>query len=160
MQQETTEEVLNFLSQCKDRYEKDLKEKLELKSRLRKYVERRTAFVMAVRPYATLKNIGATIEKDHSTLVHSIRSHDTHIAFSPSYRNNYSIALNSVHHVSELTGFMPYNNPPYIEDLLRQVHSLREILNHSERRVNKFLQEQEEKRFKFYLKTESKEVAL
>jgi hypothetical protein len=149
MIKENQEEVINFISKCKKRYENRLGSKLNLKSRLRVNVEQRVAFTVAVRPYATLVNIAKVLGKDHSTLVHSIKSHDVHVSYSPSYRSFYDLALQSVHEQSVESKVMPFTTPDFIYDMVREIESLESILSVNKRRLNKFLDIQSKKSWRF-----------
>lgn len=89
-------------------YEDSIGEVIEPNSRLRDKVEVRAALVNASRPYATLRQLADMVgKKDHSTIVHLIKSHDVYHKSSPFYRFNYSMALNVVEAFSRKHGLIP-----------------------------------------------------
>lgn len=97
-----------LLERMRIEYEDSIGEVIEPNSRLRDKVEIRSALVNAARPYATLRQLADMIsKKDHTTVVHLLKSHDAYHKSSPFYRFNYSMALNVVESFSRKHGLIP-----------------------------------------------------
>jgi len=97
-----------LLERMRIEYEDTIGEVIEPNSRLRDKVEVRAALVNAARPYGTLRQLADMVgKKDHSTVVHLIKSHDMYHKSSPFYRFNYSMALNVVESFSRKHNLTP-----------------------------------------------------
>ena len=77
------QKVEAMLRGARIRFESETGEVIEDNSRLRYFVESRAALGNAMRPYATLAQIGKLFNKDHSTFVHHGKEHDGLMLHSP-----------------------------------------------------------------------------
>lgn len=97
-----------LLERMRIEYEDSIGEVIEPNSRLRDKVEVRAALVNAARPYATLRQLADMIgKKDHTTVVHLLKEHDTYHKASPFYRFNYSMGLKTVESFSRKHALIP-----------------------------------------------------
>jgi chromosomal replication initiation ATPase DnaA len=67
------EAIAEMLQDARKEYEKRIGYEMNDSSRLSTFVQDRTALSNALRPYATLGNIGKLFDKDHSSIVHYIK---------------------------------------------------------------------------------------
>ena len=77
------------------------------KSRLNHYVQDRVALSNALRPYATYKDIGEIFGKDHATVIHYCREHESMMNSYPSYMVRYENALSLTSRVSDRMAIVP-----------------------------------------------------
>ena len=97
-----------LLERMRIEYEDSIGEVIDPNSRMRDKVEIRAALVNAARPYATLRQLADMIcKKDHSTVVHLVKSHDIYHTSSPFYRFNYSMAIKVVEAFSRKHSLLP-----------------------------------------------------
>jgi hypothetical protein len=60
-------------------------------TRKREYALARGAFVVAYRPYASLMELGDVIDRDHSSVIHNLKTHESRIRYKD-YNWAYKIA--------------------------------------------------------------------
>ena len=97
-----------LLERMRISYEDEVGDTIDPKSRIRDKVELRVALVNTARPYATHMQLAKMTGKiNHTTIVHCLREHDTHMKYSPAYRFNYSIALRVVERFASKYGLLP-----------------------------------------------------
>lgn len=147
MQQHIDEKFINFASRCRKTYENRLGHTLDTKSRKRENVEERVALVAAMRPYCTVMTIAKTINKDHSSMVHNLKSHDVHMRYSPRYAVCFDLATESVYRESVKADMIPREVPNHVREMIREVESLSKAVEQSKKRLNKFLEMQSEKKW-------------
>ena len=97
-----------LLERIRVAYEDEVGDTIDPKSRNRDKVELRVALVNATRPYATYQQLATMTGKvNHTTVIHCVREHHTHMKYSPTYRFNYSIALKVVEEFASKHGLLP-----------------------------------------------------
>ena len=102
------QKVEAMLRGARIRFESETGEVIEDNSRLRYFVESRAALGNAMRPYATLVQIGKLFNKDHSTFVHHRKEHDGLMLHSPDYLRKYSLATRIVMDLAQKWILTPY----------------------------------------------------
>jgi len=60
-------------------------------TRKREYALARGAFVVAYRPYASLMELGNVIDRDHSSVIHNLKTHESRIRYKD-YNWAYKVA--------------------------------------------------------------------
>lgn len=161
MDQEIRDEAIKFYSTIREEYENRIGWKMKTDSRLRVQVEARVALAVAIRPYGTLREVAELIgKKDHSTVVHSLKSHETHFRWSPNYRAKYKIALETVRDVARMNDIDPHFNEFTLDGLRREVGHLKDILDMNIDTINKFYQEAEQKKEHWMRKLENEILSL
>ena len=88
-------------------YEQRQGYEIDDKSRLNHYVQDRVALSNALRPYATYKDIGEIFGKDHATVIHYCREHESMMNSYPSYMVRYENALSLTSRVSDRMAIAP-----------------------------------------------------
>ena len=136
-----------LLERMRIEYEDSIGEVIEPNSRLRDKVEVRAALVNAARPYATLRQLADMIsKKDHSTVVHLIKSHEVYMNSSPFYRFNYSMAMNVVEGFSRKHGLIPRvmldSSVNCVNTEIEAINRTIENLTHRREKMQKSLYEQ------------------
>lgn len=161
MSQERDEKVEEFFFTVRGEYEDRIGEALKTDSRLRVQVEARVALANALRPYGTLNNVARLLgKKDHTTIVHSMKSHESHFRWSPNYRSKYKIALESVRDMARKHGVDPYFNQYTLDAMLDEINSIKSILDMNIEVINKFYNEAEEKKSHWMRKLENEILSL
>lgn len=141
------EKIINFASKCRKAYENRLGHKLDTKSRKRENLEERVALISAMRPYFTVMTIAKTVDKDHSSMVHNLKSHEVHMRYSPRYAVCFDLATESVYRESVKADMLPREVPNHVREMIREVESLSKAVEQSKKRLNKFLEMQSEKKW-------------
>jgi len=142
MSEEKKEKVLEFFSTVREEYENRIGWKMRTSSRLRVQVEARVAYANAIRPYGTLTEVAiACDKKDHSTIVHSLKSHESHFAWSPNYRSKYKTAIETVRDVASLNDIDPYFNEYTLTAMQEDIRVIESILSISKETINKFYED-------------------
>lgn len=161
MSQERDEKVEEFFFTVRGEYEDRIGEVLKTDSRLRVQVEARVALANALRPYGTLNNVAHLLgKKDHTTIVHSMKSHESHFRWSPNYRSKYKTALESVRDMAREHGVDPYFNQYTLDAMLDEINSIKSILDMNIEVINKFYKEAEEKKSHWMRKLENEILSL
>ena len=147
MSKEKKEKVLEFFSTVREEYENRIGWKMRTSSRLRVQVEARVAYANAIRPYGTLTEVAiACDKKDHSTIVHSIKSHESHFAWSPNYRSKYKTAIETVRDIAFLKDVDPFFNEYTLKSLAEDIKSIESILAINKQLINTYYEESERKK--------------
>jgi hypothetical protein len=142
MSRNKSEKVIEFFSTVREEYENRIGWKLNTDSRLRVQVEARVAFANAIRPYGTLTEVAVACgKKDHTTIVHSMKSHESHFAWSPNYRSKYKTAIESVRDVATLNDVDPYFNEYTLSAMQDDIKTIESILAINKEAINKFYEE-------------------
>ena len=94
------EAIADMLQEARKEYEKRIGYEMNDSSRLSTFVQDRTALSNALRPYATLGNIGKLFQKDHSSIVHYIKEHDAMMKAYPNYQLKFNTAMDVVHTIA------------------------------------------------------------
>ena len=161
MSEEKQQEVLKFFSTVREEYENRIGFKMRTQSRLRVQVEARGAIINAIRPYGTLMNIAKVMDKkDHSTIVHSLKSHETHFAFSPNYRAKYKIALETVRDTAVANGVDPHFNQYTLDSMREEIQAIKRVLNMNIDLINKFYNKAEIQKAHWMKKLEDEILSL
>lgn len=128
----------DFLNQVFKRYEEEMGESLNTKTRLRPQVEHRVALSNALKPYATLGRIGKLFNKHHATVIHYQNEHEGLLQYSPQYRRKYAVALYVTNNVADDMDQVPtkcfrhesLDNPAKrVEDLERLIEQMTKMKN-------------------------------
>ena len=147
MSKEKKEKVLEFFSTVREEYENRIGWKMRTSSRLRVQVEARVAYANAIRPYGTLAEVAiACDKKDHSTIVHSIKSHESHFAWSPNYRSKYKTAIETVRDIAFLKDVDPFFNEYTLKALAEDIRSIESVLAANKKLINTYYEEAETKK--------------
>lgn len=77
------------------------------KSRLNHFVQDRVALANALRPYGTYKDIGEIFGKDHATVIHYCREHESMMNAYPSYIVRFENAISLTSRVSDRMAVAP-----------------------------------------------------
>lgn len=117
------------------RFESETGEVIEDNSRLRYFVESRAALGNAMRPYATLVQIGKLFNKDHSTFVHHRKEHNGLMLHSPEYLRKYSLATKIVMDLSEEMHINPISTKLTSHDRLIEVQKCIKLLTELEEKL-------------------------
>ena len=96
-----------FINKVKDEFELRIGHRIDSTKRDYANVERRASLSNAVRPYSTLKKIGEMFDRDHASIVHYIKEHDSYVRFYPSYVKLFSEATQIVNDLSRDMGIVP-----------------------------------------------------
>ena len=128
----------DFLNQVFKRYEEEVGESLDLKTRLRPQVEHRCALSNALKPYTTLSGIGKLFNKHHATVLHYQKEHEGLLQYSPQYRRKYALALQVTNNVADDMDQVPVkcyrhesiDNPSKrVDDLERLIKEMTKMKN-------------------------------
>jgi len=153
--------VANFFSTIREEYEDRIGWKLNTNSRLRVQVEARVALANAIRPYGTLTEVAKLIgKKDHTTIVHSMKSHESHFTWSPNYRSKYKIALECVRDLARDQGIDPYFNQYTIDSMRDEIHTIKKVLDLNIETINKFYMKAEQQKSHWMRKIEDEILSL
>lgn len=147
MRQHIDEKFINFASKCRKAYENRLGHKLDTESRKRENLEERVALIAALRPYCTVMTIAKTVNKDHSSMVHNLNSHEVHMRYSSRYAVCFDLATESVYRESVKADIMPREVPNHVREMIREIESLSKAFEQSKKRLNKFLEMHSEKKW-------------
>ena len=113
------EAIAEMLQDARKEYEKRIGYEMNDYSRLSTFVQDRTALSNALRPYATLGNIGKLFHKDHSSIVHYIKEHDAMMKAYPNYQLKFNIAMEVVQEIATKR----YIHPTMRRSSSRNLHS-------------------------------------
>ena len=91
-----TEPGVILINEVRYAFEDSIGKRVPNKSRKIEHVQSRMAISNAVRPYATLKNIGLLFDKDHSSIHHYIKEHEAMMKAYPNYQLKFNIAMEVV----------------------------------------------------------------
>ena len=97
----------DMMLEVRREYEQRQGYEIDDKSRLNHYVQDRVALSNALRPYATYKDIGEIFGKDHATVIHYCREHESMMNSYPSYMVRYENALSLTSRVSDRMAIAP-----------------------------------------------------
>jgi hypothetical protein len=89
-------------------------------TRKREYALARGAFVVAYRPYASLMELGDVIDRDHSSVIHNLKTHESRIRYKD-YNWAYKIACD----VRDANPIEAIDNPD-LESLTNEIKRLNE----------------------------------
>lgn len=145
---DTNDKRVFFIEQTVKLYEKRIGHRLE-KNRLRDNVEHRAALANALKPFATVVNIGRVLGRDHSSIVHYTKNHESYYRWSPEYRMYFYTAIECTRQVSDDLGQQPIRGS-YIT-ARSQLKNLNEIIRWSEEIKEKIIQSLEEREQEIYL---------
>jgi len=133
------QKVETLLRGARIRFESETGEVIEDNSRLRYFVESRAALGNAMRPYATLVQIGNLFNKDHSTFVHHRKEHDGLMLHSPDYLNKYSLATKIVMDLASEMDIKPISTKITSHDRLVEVQKSIKLLTEMEQKLKEGL---------------------
>jgi hypothetical protein len=129
------QKVEAMLRGARIRFESETGEVIEDNSRLRYFVESRAALGNAMRPYATLVQIGKLFNKDHSTFVHHRKEHDGLMLHSPDYLRKYSLATRIVMDLAQEMDINPISTKLTSHDRLIEVQKCIKLLTEMEEKL-------------------------
>jgi hypothetical protein len=89
-----------LINEVRYAFEDAIGKKVPNKSRKIENVQSRMAISNAVRPYATLKNIGLMFNMDHSSIVHYLKEHEPMLLYSDCYVEKFGEAMRITHEVA------------------------------------------------------------
>jgi hypothetical protein len=95
-----TEPGVILINEVRYAFEDSIGKRVPNKSRKIEHVQSRMAISNAVRPYATLKNIGLLFDKDHSSIHHYIKEHEAMLLYSECYVKKFGEAMRLTHEVA------------------------------------------------------------
>lgn len=133
------QKVETLLRGTRIRFESMTGEMIDDSSRLRYFVESRAALGNAMRPYATLVQIGKLFNKDHSTFVHHKKEHEGLMRHSPDYLKKYSMATAIISELADEMGVNPISTKLTSHDRLVEVQETIKLLRELEEKLIKNL---------------------
>jgi hypothetical protein len=161
MSEEKSRKVMQFFSTVREEYENRIGWTLNTDSRLRVQVEARVALANAIRPYGTLNNVAYVIgKKDHTTIVHSIKAHESHFRWSPNYRQKYKIALECVRDIAKENGVDPYFNQYTLDSMRDEIETIKSVLDMNIEVINKFYNKAEQEKSHWMRELENEILSL
>ena len=144
-----TEPGVILINEVRYAFEDSIGKKVPNKSRKIEHVQSRMAISNAVRPYATLRNIGILFDKDHSSIHHYIKEHDAMIVYSDCYVEKFGEALRITHEVaSELRVCSIYSSlsnsskEKSLHDYLKNTEKVINNMNKMRKKILKQIDEQ------------------
>ena len=96
-----------MMAEIQREYELRIGYDIDNNSRLQQYVQDRMALSNAWRPYTSYREIGEMFGKDHSSIVHYLKEHESMMFSYPSYISKYNDALELTHRISERMNILP-----------------------------------------------------
>lgn len=131
----------DMMLEVRREYEQRQGYEIDDKSRLNHYVQDRVALSNALRPYATYKDIGEIFGKDHATVIHYCREHESMMNSYPSYMVRYENALSLTSRVSDRMAIAPKVRNVKSRNLHAELATIKRTIN----KLQKFQKKIEDK---------------
>ena len=130
-------QIKDMMLEVRREYEQRQGYEIDDNSRLNHYVQDRVALANALRPYATYKGIGELFGKDHATVIHYCREHESMMNAYPSYILRFENALGLTSRVSDRMAIAPKVRNVKSRNLHAELATIKRTINKLHKLQNK-----------------------